>query len=214
MSFVQDLDQLKAQVASRVPSDASNLIDDFIREMKESGIESRALKVGQEIPSFTLPNALGTPVSSTDLLLRGPLVVTFYRGSWCPFCNLYLKSLRDAVPEFREFDAQLVAISGMTPDNSLSIKEKLDLDFEVLSDVGLGVSDRFGLVYDLTDQISALFGMAGMDYKNLYGNESFRMTMPATYVTDHRGIVVAEVDMDWRNRLDPLEIVSALQKLN
>lgn len=213
MSFTTELDELKLHISSVIPSEASALVDDFIREMKENGIENRAIKVGQEIPAFSLPNAVGKTVSSTELLLRGPLVVTFYRGSWCPFCNLYLKSLRDMIPAFNEVGAQLVAISGMTPDNSLSFQEKLDLGFEVLSDKGLAVADRFGLVYDLNGQIRDLFALGGMDYKNMYGNESFRMTMPATYVTDHDGIVIAEVDMDWRNRLDPLQILAALQKL-
>ena len=173
----------------------------------------KPLKAGDEIPAFTLPNALGRPVSSGELLARGPLVITFYRGAWCPYCNLTLKALQESIGDFRELGAQLVAISPMTPDNSLSLAEKHGLEFEVLSDPGLKVTSQFGLTYTLPLEIQAFFKKGGTDLSQYNGDGSWKLPLAATYITDHDGIVVASVNADWRNRLDPLEIIAALQKL-
>jgi len=213
MSLKDDLEVLKKEQQARLPEVALTLFDKVVRDLKSQGLEERALKVGQHIPDFTLPDALGSPVSSGDLLVRGPLVICFYRGAWCPYCNLELKALQESLEDFRSLGAQLVAISPMTPDNSLSLAEKHHLTFSVLSDTGLKVASQFGLVYHVPLELKAFFQSGGLDLAVYNGDGSWRLPMPATYVTDHDGIVVARVNADWRDRLDPLEIYSALQKI-
>lgn len=213
MSLTHDLEALRMQMKTSLPPGIQTLFDQLVRSLKASGIEGKALQVGDEIPSFVLPDALGRPVSSGELLARGPLVICFYRGAWCPFCNLELKALQETLPEIQALGAQLVAISPMTPDNSLTLAEKHRLEFSVLSDQGLKLASQFGLVYTLPLEVKAFLAKAGTDLVRYNGDGSGKLPVPATYITDHNGIVVSRVDADWRERLDPLEIVGALQKL-
>jgi len=213
MSLTADLENLKKLQLTQLPPIALTLFDNLIRDLKTQGLEDKAVKVGDEIPAFTLPDAVGNLVTSGELLTRGPLVVVFYRGAWCPYCNLELKALQDNLPEIQSLGAQLVAISPMTPDNSLSLADKHGLEFPVLSDRGLKVAGEFGLVYSFPLELRGFFQKAGIDLTSYNGDGSWKLPMPATYVTDHDGIVVSRVSADWRERLDPLEIIAALQKL-
>lgn len=213
MSLTADLENLKREHASSLPPIAQTLFDNLIRELKAKNFGEKALKVGEHIPSFTLPDALGNLVSSSDLLVKGPLVICFYRGAWCPYCNLELRALQEALPDIEGLGAQLVAISPMTPDNSLSLAEKHNLEFPVLSDAGLKVASQFGLTYQWPLEVRSFMAKAGVSLEKYNGDNSWKLPVPATYVTDHDGIVISAVNADWRERLDPIEIVSALQKL-
>jgi peroxiredoxin len=213
MSLTLDLENLKREHAGKLPAIASTLFDNLIRDLKSRDFGNKALKVGDQIPSFVLPDALGKMVSSSDLLVRGPLVICFYRGAWCPYCNLELRALQEALPDILELGAQLVAISPMTPDNSLSLAEKHSLEFPVLSDAGLKVASQFGLVYQWPLEVRSFMEKAGVSLEKYNGDKSWKLPVAATYVTDHDGIVISAVNPDWRERLDPIEIISALQKL-
>lgn len=213
MSLTHDLEILKRDLETKLPPVVNTLFDRLVNTLKAEGLEHKALQVGDEIPAFSLPDALGQPVSSGELLARGPLVICFYRGAWCPFCNLELKALQESLADFRQLGAQLVAISPMTPDNSLSLAEKHGLQYSVLSDLGLKVAAEFGLVFSLPLEIRSFFEKGGIDLSRFNGDGSWKLPIPATYITDHDGIVVSRVNADWRERLDPLEILSALQKL-
>jgi peroxiredoxin len=213
MSLTLDLENLKREHANSLPPVALSLFDNLIRDLKSQNFGERALKIGDHLPDFVLPDALGNLVSASDLLVRGPLVVVFYRGAWCPYCNLELKALEEALPDIQALGAQLVAISPMTPDNSLSLAEKHSLKFPVLSDAGLKTASLFGLSYQIPLELKSFMLKAGMDLERYNGDKSWKLPVPATYVTDHDGIVVSVVNPDWRERLDPLEIISALQKL-
>lgn len=212
MSLSQELQRVTSQMAAQLTPEQTELLESFIADLKESLPLQRPLQVGDEMEPFVLPDALGREVSSIDLLVRGPLVIVFYRGSWCPWCNLQLKAIQDALDDIHELGAELVAISPMTPDNSLSFSEKKGLTYPVLSDVGLNVARTFGLVYPLNEAMQAFHQAAGIDLVALNGNSDWELPMPATYIIDN-GVVVARVNPDWRERMDPLEVVAALQKL-
>jgi peroxiredoxin len=214
MSLTLDLENLKRAHATQMPPIAITLFDNLIRDLKAQRFEDKALKVGDHIPDFVLPDALGKRVSSSELLVKGPLVVAFYRGAWCPYCNLELAALQEALPDIRAHGAQLVAISPMTPDNSLSLAEKHKLEFAVLSDAGLKVATAFGLTYQIPLELRSFLQKAGTDLEQYNGDKSRKLPIPATYIADHNGIVISAVNPDWRERLDPLEILSALQKLS
>ncbi len=213
MSLTQDLANLKREMNEKLPPIGRTLFEKLIQDLKDQQLAEKALKEGDQIPSFSLPDGSGRLVSSGELLVRGPLVISFYRGSWCPYCNLELRALQEALGDFRSLGAELVAISPMTPDNSLSFVEKEKLEFPVLSDVGLKVSKEFGLVYTIPLEVRTFLQKAGADLSNFNGDGTWRLPMPATYVTDHDGVVVARVNADYRERMDPLDIYSVLQKL-
>jgi peroxiredoxin len=183
-------------------------------ELIASGMLDQALNVGGTMPSFVLPDAHGRPVASAGLLARGPLVVVFYRGAWCPFCNLYLRSLQKYLPEFRAHGATLVAISGESPDGSLGVEQQNGLEFVVLSDTRFEVARRFRIVYEMPKVVNDAILALGFDLSKYYGTEKAELPLSATYVVDKSGkIVFAFLDPDYRRRAEPADILAALSRL-
>jgi peroxiredoxin len=207
------LDEVSREIGSQIPAESKQLLSDFIEELRESGMVENALNKGDRIRHFELPNAVGSLVSSMDLLAKGPLVISFYRGAWCPYCNMHLQMLQMALPEIHDRGAQLVAISPQTPDNSLTLAERHELEFEVLSDQGNEVARDFGLVFSLSEPVKEFFRVAGFDLPEYNGDERWELPIPATYVVDQDGIVVSHIDPDWSRRMEPREIVEALDEL-
>ena len=215
MSLTQDLAQFAAKMKDQLPAEAQVAMAQAGSEIAQLGIEDRSLKVGDAIPPVTLPNALGKSVAVPDLLKAGPVVIAFYRGGWCPYCNMELRALQQALPAIKAQGAQLVAIAPETPDNSLSTQEKNDLSFEVLSDVGNQVARAFGLVFTLPEYLRPLYQNFGIDLEAYNGDSSFELPVPATYVVDTTGTIVhAFVNVDYTQREDPDNIVAALQSLS
>lgn len=214
MSLTQALADLRAQSRGKIPEEALAQMDRATEELANSGIADRSLKERDRAPNFTLPDATGQSVELQSLLKKGPVVISFYRGQWCPYCNLELRTLQQALPEFESLGATLVAISPQTPDNSLSTQEKHELSFPVLSDVGNQVARQFGLVFQLPENIRAIYDAFGIDLQAHNGDDRFELPLPATYVMDRDGtIVLAFVEADYTQRLDPSEIVAALKGL-
>jgi peroxiredoxin len=151
MSLFEQIQELQREFMKQVPEEVAKVMQGATERLVQSGIEQRCLKVGEKISPFTLPNATGEMISSETLLAHGPLVIDFYRGGWCPYCNLELKALQDALADIEEQGAQLVAISPNIPDESLNSIEKHALVYEVLSDIKNNVARQFGLVYVLDE---------------------------------------------------------------
>jgi peroxiredoxin len=184
-----------------------------IEEVKNSG-QAPGLVVGEQVPDFTLPDAYGQSVSSKDLLARGPLVISFYRGEWCPYCNVELRALELASAEIAALGASIVAISGQRPDNALSLTDKHSLSFPVLSDVDQVVIRAFKLRYDVPAELRAMFEARGSDMSQRNADGSWTLPISATYVVDRTGMIVAaHAEAEWRIRLDPDDIIEALAKL-
>jgi peroxiredoxin len=176
-------------------------------ELAASGIAQRALKAGDRAPNFNLPDARGGYVRLKDLLARG--------GGWCPYCNLELHALQQALPEITRLGAKPVAVSPQTPDESLSTTEKNALSFSVLSDIGSTTAKAFGIAYDLAEELRPIYARSGHALPEKNGDDSWVLPIPATYVIDTDGtIALAFVDVDYRNRLEPVEILTALQSLS
>jgi len=194
-----------------VPVEVLTSIKEETNKLVKSQIATKALTVGAQAPDFTLPNAQGKSIELQKLLANGPVVISFYRGVWCPFCNLELKALQKALPEIKALGATLVAISPQTPDNSLSTVEKNELEFEVLSDVGNLVARKFGLVFQLTEEVLAYQKKFDVDVANYNGDQSYELPIPATYVVKDGKIAYAFIDPDFTKRLEPAEILTALK---
>jgi len=180
-----------------------------------SGIAQRALKAGDCAPDFRLPDARGGSLRLNSLLAAGPVVLSFYRGGWCPYCNLELRALQQALPGITRLGATLVAVSPQTPDESLSTAEKNALVFPVLSDAGSATAKSFGTAYDLAEELRPIYTRFGHALPDKNGDESWVLPIPATYIIDTDGtITLAFVDVDYRNRLEPADILAALQSLS
>lgn len=191
---------------------------DAIREVTEQlikeGIEKLALKEGYKIPSFSLPNATGKIIQSEDFLSKGPLVISFYRGSWCPYCNLELRAYQQRLKEIHSLGAEFVAISPELPDYSLSNQEKLALEFEVLSDVGNQVARKFGLVFQIPPKTAKVYQELNTDITKNNGDDTWELPLPATYLVRKDGTVAfAYVNADYTYRCDPEEIINHLKSI-
>ncbi len=214
MSLKADLDSFRSEFMAKVPAKIREAMAKADMELAASGIAQRAIKAGDRAPDFRLPDARGGHVRLRDLLAKGPVVVCFYRGGWCPYCNLELHALQNALPEIQQLGAQLVAISRQTPDESLSTVEKNELTFAVLSDAGSATAKAYGIAFDLADELRPIYARFGHALPDKNGDDSWVLPIPATYVLDTNGVIVlAFVDVDYRNRLEPAEIVAALEAL-
>ena len=189
-------------------------MDKAQQALKDSRIAERALAAGNDAVDFTLPNARGEQVSSEALRQQGPIVVSFYRGGWCPYCGLELKALQSVNAEIEALGARLVAISPQLPDESLSTAEKNQLEFEVLSDVNSKVADQYGLTFSLDEDLRPIYKNWGADVAAVNDDPDCKLPLPATYVISQDGkIVHSFVEEDYTERLEPDEILNALRDL-
>ena len=214
MSLKDQLAQRRAEWYQRVPADRHAAILRHIEALKTETISRTILKVGDRVPAIVLDNAKGEIVDVADLLKKGPVVVAFYRGGWCPYCNLELKALQEILPQVAAAGASLVAISPETSDNALATAENNGLSFEVLSDVGHKVGRAFGLVFEFSDELRSTYQGFKIDIPGRNGTPGeWFLPVAATYVVDCGGkIVYAYTEVDYRDRADPEEILAALNR--
>ncbi|MER5353129.1 peroxiredoxin-like family protein [Kitasatospora sp. NPDC002551] len=209
--------ELRAFFESRrqqIPAEVGAVMQRAARELADSGQADRALTVGAKAPSFALPSATGRSVELAELLADGPVVLTFYRGAWCPYCNIALRSLQRHHDAIAARGARLVAVSPQNPDESLSYAEKNELAFDVLSDLGCGTAVQYGLAFDLPDDLAAVYARAGIDLDRFNAGHPRTLPIPATYVIDRSGTIRwAFVDTDYTTRAEPADILAALDGL-
>lgn len=201
-----------ALAASNIPENIQAKMRDAIESLAGSGIVEAAPKVGDKLPEFELGNQNGEKIKLSSLLADGPLVVTFYRGGWCPYCNLELRAYQNVLPEIHAAGADLVAITPELPDSSLTTAEKNELDFEVLSDVGSKYAHELGVVFTLPDELHDIYVDFGIDPQKYNGTEVLELPLAATYVVSQSGVIVyAFVDADYTRRGEPTDVLQVLQ---
>jgi peroxiredoxin len=210
----QQIDEFIAEGASWLPA---GLLWDLLRPIGQlitSDAASRSLKEGAQAPDFTLLDSSGSAVKLSQLLTPGPVVMTFYRGAWCPYCHLALRAYQQALPQLQAGGATLVAISPQTPDLSRALAEKLELTFVVLSDMGNQVARQFGLVFTLDEAVRGAYKQVGADLPAFNGIDSWDLPMAGTFLVDQSGNVrLAFVNPDFTRRLDPSVIIARLEEL-
>jgi peroxiredoxin len=206
-------EQVREALKSQAPAELLQAFDDGATELGSRDFAAQAVKVGAQAPGFALAAADGSEVTLRGLLDDGPIVLTFYRGSWCPYCNLQLNAYREILDELAAEGVRLVAVSPMTPDNSLSFAEKLALRFPVLSDPGAAVAERYGLVFTLEGAYREAHQAGGVGLPQLNGDESWRLPAPATFIVDRdRTVRFADVRGDYRWRLEPSALLAAVRE--
>ena len=211
-SLASQLATYKAGFIGRAPAPRVAMMEAATSQLKSTGIESLALKVGDRAPSFSLPDAKGEQVSLNHLLEQGPVVAIFYRGGWCPYCNLELRAWQAHLAELNSLGATLVAISPQTPDNSLSTVEKNELAFNVLSDSDMAAAHGFGIAFTLPPELVDLYSSAGNNLPELNGNGQWVLPVPATFVIDRSGVIqFTHVEADYRERAEPGDVLAAIR---
>jgi len=188
--------------------------DRFVETMRAADAASGSPKIGDTLAGFALPDSRGRYVSSLDLLERGPLVLSFYRGGWCPYCVTEMTAWAEAAPAVRDLGASFTAVTGETGGEAEALRRKLGLDGEILVDVDHGLALRMGLVAHVTDEVRKAYLDFGLDLSRRYGSDAWFIPVPATYVIDRQGIVrFAEADVDFRHRAEPEAVLDILREM-
>jgi peroxiredoxin len=208
------LDAFTKELLEDVGGDAEKLFAGQIDQARKFRIPELGLSVGASAPNFSLPDATGATVELNHLMANGPVVLTFYRGGWCPYCNIQLRAYQGILNELKKLGASLVAVSPETPDNSLDTRQREELEFHVLSDNGNLVAKQFGLVFPVSTEVRLLFEGWDINLENHNGIEGGEIPVPATYIIDEAAtIIFGKPDVDYRTRVEPKEILRALSLL-
>ena len=210
-TLAMELSEVENKFREENGAAAAAIFTDFIGEMDPADIKLHALKIGDRAPDFTLKNALGRSITLSAEINRGPVILTWYRGGWCPYCNLALAYLQRFLPQFRQAGAELIAITPEKPDETLTTKEKHDLEFEVLTDEGNKVARLYGGVHKLNTEVKDFYRDRGVLAH--YEGDVQEFPVPATYIISPEGIVLyAFVEADYRQRAEPLFIIGVIRQ--
>jgi peroxiredoxin len=222
LTLNQQLDQLTAKLRAMVPAERLAVVDLAAEELIHSGLAHRALKAGDRAPAFELPDGDGMRWRSEDLLrpftpkagANGALVIVFYRGRWCAYCNAQLSALQEIHPKIAAAGASLVAISPQTQKHSYMTRDMHKLRFPVLSDQGNQIARKFGLVYRLSPELQAMYESIMTKLPGYNGDQSWELPLAATYVVQPEGkISWARIDADWRHRPEPEELLQIVDSV-
>lgn len=210
----KSLNERLSEIQNQADKEIIVLVKEQTAMLLEEGTVERAIKKEDNMPSFNLPDQVGSMVYSDDLLKKGNIILSFYRGAWCPFCQEELRELQIYLPEFRKRNTSLVAISPQTPDNSLTMAQKIMLEYKILSDQGNNIANKFGIVFKVPDSYLIKIKTMGVDMAKFNGDSSNKLPIPATYVVDTTGkIRFSYIDPDCTKRCEPEEILKALDSL-
>jgi peroxiredoxin len=215
MSLTTDLSAFKDAGNARMPREHSQAISKSIEDLMQTWNPADAINVGQPFPEFNLSDATGKQVSLRELLATGPLLISFYRGGWCPYCNLALKALQDSLSAIKARGVTLVAISPELPDQSLTLQEKSELQFPILSDVGNKLAVKLGILFQQPDTLRLIMEGHGVDLQARNGDDSFAVPFPASYLVDSKGMIrCAFLDPDYTHRLEPATALGWIDEMN
>ena len=215
MTFQERLVNLKQKIESGLPTQAKTIMHDATKALEETGIEKTILKVGDTAPEFSLPDQNGNLVHSTALLKKGPLVITFYRGVWCPYCNLDLSNLKRYISDFEAANATLLSISPQIARYNSQIIDRQRLPFDLLSDNANEVAEKFGLRWTMVDPLKSLYNdQFKINLPTYNGEDSWTLPMPARFLIDTDGIIkYAEAKADYTNRPNPDELIEVVKSI-
>jgi len=215
-SYKQSLDQYmekSAKEESPFSSGDMAVMEKAGRDLASS-MPAPGIKVGEKAPDFVLNNALDKPVSLKEELKKGPVVLVFYRGAWCPFCNMHLHVLQESLPEFKKYGAQLITITPQTPDKSVEQFKQKGYPFEVLSDLDNKVMKDYQLYFELPAELVDVYKKHGLDIEAFNGKDRNVLPVPGSFVIDTSGVVRAmHADTDYKKRMEPSAIIDALKKI-
>jgi peroxiredoxin len=215
LTIREQSDQLKAAAAERLPAEVLEVFDRSIQDFLDQGIPTDSIKAGDVLEPFTLDDATGTPVSLDQIVESGPAVIVFYRGGWCPYCNLALRTYQqELLPQLDVLGVRLIAISPQSPDDSLSTVEKAALEFTVLSDPGSRLADRIGIAFEQADQVLAAQRKLGLDLTQVNAGGVLRLPRPTVLIVDpDRVMRFVDIQPDYTARTEIADIIAALDDL-
>jgi peroxiredoxin len=211
-SLKDELDTIGQNFMDMAPQEVQEIVFDRLKAHAESEIKELALEEGDVAPDFVLPDSNGNLVSSVDLRAKGPLVVVFFRGDWCAYCNATLRMIRKYTPHFKARGATVVAISPQTVEASANFVKEAGLDFPVLSDTNSQYAQLCNIAFVLDDVLKAVF--QNVDFPKQNGDDSYILPIPATYVFETDGrVTYSFLETDFTKRAEPIDVLNALPRL-
>jgi peroxiredoxin len=209
----QQSEEFAAASATSAPAALIRVRAAELQRCRDQGVPESAVARGDLLEDFTLSDATGQPVSLSEILVDGPAVLVFYRGGWCPYCNIALRTYQtDLLPELDGLGVRLVAISPQSPDQSLSTTEKAELSFTVLSDPGAHVAGRLGIGFQHSEEMLAVQRERGLNLTDVNADGSSDLPMPTVLIVDQdRTIRFADTHADYTSRTEVADILAALR---
>jgi peroxiredoxin len=214
MSLKAQLDACRCEYETKAEPRAIGAVRRSIWALTESGLIAKAVKAGEMAPRFRLRCRHGDLIDLSDLLDHGPVVISFFRGDWCPFCVLQLEALVAAHPEIERLGATLIALSPQAQGNSFPPGTDGERPFPVLQDLGCEIAARYRIAFTVSHQYRAAYLALGYAHSARNGSKGWMLPIPATYLLDNTGLVVLSyLDADHTTRLEPTGIIAALRHL-
>ncbi|AUO09499.1 alkyl hydroperoxide reductase [Paenibacillus jamilae] len=208
-----ELDSARIDMEKMLPQEILDTFEKTIREISDSNIAS-GLSLGTQAPDFSLPDYTGRIITLSEETTKGPVVLIFYRGHWCPFCNLQLKAYQRYMDEITSLNAQLIAISPQTSEHSMNMQQKNELSFHVLSDMHNQTAEKYNLNFRLPEYAHEIYKSLDISLDTFNGDSTWELPVPATYVIDSEGMIRARVaDADYKKRMEPAEVLQILRSL-
>lgn len=199
-----------AQVGSTTgPSDPISPVGAEFKKMEKPPAKNDVL------PDFRLVNDKGESVLLSEQLAKGPVVITFYRGSWCPYCVKHLGTVEESTAQINQLGATVLAISPESPDHAVDLRERLGLSYQLLVDKDNRLADALGLMFTLDDATVERYKKFGLDIGASNGSETWQLPIPATFVVDKDRVVrYAWTDADFTKRADSAVVLKTLRELD
>ena len=213
MALQDELDAFRAKFAKMVPQDVRDQLHEANEDLRDTGILNRVVNIGDILPDFALPNQDGETVQLADLRARGPVIISYFRGNWCPYCLIELEALSRAYGDVRAMGAELVVISPQLPRFSAKIKADKALPFDLLTDEGLAYADQLNLTFMVPENVAAIYKQFGVNVAEHNGDAQLRLPMPARLAVNSDGkLLYAATDPDYTRRPDPAETLAVLRQ--
>lgn len=205
------IQELNENLVTQLPAEVLEVFGKSIQDFKTENIEKNSIKIGEKFPDFSLPNTCDKIINLKELLKKGKVIAAFFRGSWCPYCNLQLKALQEHLKEITERMATLVAISPQIPDYNEELKVNHHLDFELLTDKDNALSKDLGISFELQHYVIPVYSSLGIELSDYNENNNNKLPVPAVFIidTDHT-ITYKFVDTNYMNRINIQELIEQL----
>ena len=210
-TLTMQIEQLNRELSSQLPHEIVAAFAQSIEDLKSNKMEENSIQIGEKIPEFSLPNTQGEIINSVEFSKNKKIILAFYRGSWCPYCNLELKFLQENLSRIKEKNAVLIAISPQSPDHSLVLAEKNNLEFEILTDTDNAFAEKLGIVFQLQDFVLPYYQGLGIDLSDYNKNNDNKLPVPAVFVIDENRVVTYKfLDVNYMSRVNVEELIEAL----
>ena len=210
-TLLKDIEAFKNATAGKIPAETRAIMQRAGIEIGAKGAGKNAPRLGDFAPDFSLPDAMGKEIRLSQIFKTCSVVLIFYRGGWCPYCNLELRAYQRELDRFKKAGIEIIAISPEKPDHALTTKEKNNLGFEVLSDVKNDVARQYGLLFDLPPELIPIYQGFGVDLIRHNSVGAWILPVPGTFAITKGGIIKrALADVDYTNRLEPTDCLTSL----